>query len=195
MNELEKALMELGVERLVLPAVPSVLDTWISSFGFSRMTESERLNYLDYTFLDFQGTIMCQKLLMKAPCTESVPLRAEKQLFDVISVNDNMDLEGSSAVSEIFQADRVEDSGTVDQKSGNTARGNGNDGGKDAATLVILVKQSTGFESIPCQSEISLESLVEASDYKEDENHGNGEIICYKRRRISKPMGAEVSAC
>lgn len=29
-----------------------------------------------------------------------------------------MDLEGSSAVSEIFQADRVEDSGTVDQKSG-----------------------------------------------------------------------------
>lgn len=57
--------MELGVERLVLPAVPAVLDTWTASFGFSVMKESERVNFLDYTFLDFQGTIMCQKILQK----------------------------------------------------------------------------------------------------------------------------------
>ncbi|KAL0370702.1 UNVERIFIED_CONTAM: hypothetical protein Sangu_0388300, partial [Sesamum angustifolium] len=56
-------LLELGVERLVLPAVPSVLNTWTTSFGFSVMTESERLNFLDYTFLDFQGTVICQKVL------------------------------------------------------------------------------------------------------------------------------------
>ncbi|KAF4369210.1 hypothetical protein G4B88_009508, partial [Cannabis sativa] len=63
MNELEKKLMELGVERLVLPAVPSVLNTWTTSFGFLKMTASERLKFLDYTFLDFQGTVMCQKPL------------------------------------------------------------------------------------------------------------------------------------
>lgn len=56
-------LAELGVERLVLPAVSSVLDTWTKSFGFSVMKESERLNFLDYTFLEFRETIMCQKLL------------------------------------------------------------------------------------------------------------------------------------
>lgn len=67
-------LMQLGVERLVLPAVPSVLNTWTTSFGFSTMTASERLQFLDYTFLDFQGTIMCQKQLMKNPPTEAVPL-------------------------------------------------------------------------------------------------------------------------
>ena len=60
-------LVGLGVERLVLPAVPSVLNTWTSSFGFSLMTESEKLNFLGYTFLDFQGTHMCQKSLMMAP--------------------------------------------------------------------------------------------------------------------------------
>ncbi|XAR58903.1 Histone acetyltransferase [Bertholletia excelsa] len=71
MNELEKMLLELGVERLVLPAVPSVLDTWTNSFGFKRMTKLERVNFVDYTFLDFQGTIMCQKLLRRIPRIES----------------------------------------------------------------------------------------------------------------------------
>lgn len=57
--------MELGVERLVLPAVPSVLQTWTSSFGFSVMTEAQKMDFLGYTFLDFQGTHMCQKRLAK----------------------------------------------------------------------------------------------------------------------------------
>lgn len=68
-------LMDLGVERLVLPAVPSVLNTWTTAFGFSRMTVPERLQFLDYTFLDFQDTIMCQKLLMKIPPAEPSLLR------------------------------------------------------------------------------------------------------------------------
>lgn len=63
MNLILQKLAELGVERLVLPAIPSVLDTWINSFGFSKMDESERLNFLVYTFLDFQGTVFCEKLL------------------------------------------------------------------------------------------------------------------------------------
>nr|XP_027126710.1 increased DNA methylation 1-like [Coffea arabica] len=76
MNELEKKLIELGVQRLVLPAVPSVLSTWETSFGFSRITESERLNFLDCTFLDFQGSHMCQKLLKNTQCTELSQLTA-----------------------------------------------------------------------------------------------------------------------
>ncbi|KAD3336483.1 hypothetical protein R6Q59_028321 [Mikania micrantha] len=64
MQELEKKLKELGVERLVLPAVSSVLHTWTRSFGFSEMTDSEKLKFLGCTFLDFQGTAMCHKLLV-----------------------------------------------------------------------------------------------------------------------------------
>lgn len=79
MNELEKLLIELGVERLVLPAVPGVVDTWTNKFGFSKMTESERLQYSDYTFLDFQDTTMCQKLLRKVPLSALESLLPWKQ--------------------------------------------------------------------------------------------------------------------
>lgn len=64
MDELEKQLMNLGVERLMLPAVPSVLDTWINGFGFSKLTDAEKMQYLDRTFLDFPGTIKCLKVLL-----------------------------------------------------------------------------------------------------------------------------------
>ena len=72
MNELEKQLMVLGVEKLILPAAQGVLKTWTSSFRFSEMTDFERSQLLDYTFLDFQDTIMCQKFLMKNPGAEIV---------------------------------------------------------------------------------------------------------------------------
>lgn len=75
--------MELGVQRLILPAVPSVLNTWTGSFGFSKMTDSERLEFVDYTFLDFQDTIMCQKLLMRIPSAESSP---SKGLFNIFQL-------------------------------------------------------------------------------------------------------------
>uniref|UniRef100_A0A7N0VI94 Uncharacterized protein n=1 Tax=Kalanchoe fedtschenkoi TaxID=63787 RepID=A0A7N0VI94_KALFE len=63
MNELEKKLAGLGIERLVLPAVPSVLSTWTNSFGFSPMPASDRLQLLSYPLLDFEGTTLCQKFL------------------------------------------------------------------------------------------------------------------------------------
>ncbi|XP_017434654.2 uncharacterized protein LOC108341489 isoform X1 [Vigna angularis] len=78
-NELEKKLMKLDVERLVLPAVPSVLETWTGSFGFAKMTDYERSQFLDYTFLDFEGTIMCQKLLMNIASSDSVLLTESKR--------------------------------------------------------------------------------------------------------------------
>ncbi|GMI78480.1 hypothetical protein like AT5G58610 [Hibiscus trionum] len=62
-NELEKNLAKLGVQKLILPAVAGVVDTWTTIFGFSQLTGGERSELLQYTFLDFQGTIMCQKPL------------------------------------------------------------------------------------------------------------------------------------
>ncbi|KAI3682369.1 hypothetical protein L1987_82301 [Smallanthus sonchifolius] len=63
MDEIEKKLGELGVERVVLPAVPEMISTWTESFGFSVMTELERLDLVGYKFLDFPGTIKCHKML------------------------------------------------------------------------------------------------------------------------------------
>lgn len=65
-------LKEVGVERLVLPAVSSVLQTWTRSFGFSAMTESDKFKFLDFTFLDFQGTTMCHKFLIKPSISKGI---------------------------------------------------------------------------------------------------------------------------
>ncbi|CAL9123328.1 unnamed protein product, partial [Musa textilis] len=70
-NELEKLLRSLGVERLLLPAVPQLLQTWTTSFGFTQMTSSDRLELLKYPLLSFSGTTMCQKLLGAAAKTVS----------------------------------------------------------------------------------------------------------------------------
>ncbi|KAE8679910.1 Galactose oxidase/kelch repeat superfamily protein [Hibiscus syriacus] len=63
MDELEKNLVKLGVDMLVLPALPTTFETWTNNFGFSRMPYVERVKLFPYAILDFQGTIICQKLL------------------------------------------------------------------------------------------------------------------------------------
>ncbi|KAL4587477.1 hypothetical protein LXL04_000348 [Taraxacum kok-saghyz] len=65
MDELERKLGELGVERLVLPAVPDMVSTWTEAFGFNTMTDSERLSLVKCKFLDFPGTVKCQKILKR----------------------------------------------------------------------------------------------------------------------------------
>ncbi|KAM0892929.1 hypothetical protein ACQ4PT_025412 [Festuca glaucescens] len=65
-NNLEKLLGELGVERLVLPAVPELLQTWTESFGFQVMSQSDKLEIAEHTILCFQGTTMCHKFINKA---------------------------------------------------------------------------------------------------------------------------------
>lgn len=56
-------LTQLGVERLILPAIPQLRKMWETSFGFSEMPFSERLQLSGYPFLCFQGTMMLQKFL------------------------------------------------------------------------------------------------------------------------------------
>ncbi|GMJ08620.1 hypothetical protein HRI_004531200 [Hibiscus trionum] len=62
-QELEKLLVQMGIERLVLPAITQLRETWEKSFGFLEMPFSERLQFLGYPFLAFQGTTMLHKLL------------------------------------------------------------------------------------------------------------------------------------
>ncbi|GKV26223.1 hypothetical protein SLEP1_g35566 [Rubroshorea leprosula] len=129
MDELEKKLMELGVERLILPAVSSLLQTWRSSFGFSEMTASERLKFVDYSFLDFPDTIMCQKLLSKRPCAESDTLREHHHGY-YNDVNDTaaVNVSSISPPSEAFHPGKIEgsrilDRGLVDVDPGESCSG------------------------------------------------------------------------
>ncbi|KAK8662937.1 hypothetical protein V6N13_024823 [Hibiscus sabdariffa] len=60
-DELEKNLVKLGVEKLVLIWLPTTVEMWTNNFGISRMPDDERVKLLQYTLLDFQGTVICQK--------------------------------------------------------------------------------------------------------------------------------------
>nr|XP_017222882.1 PREDICTED: uncharacterized protein LOC108199541 isoform X1 [Daucus carota subsp. sativus]XP_017222883.1 PREDICTED: uncharacterized protein LOC108199541 isoform X1 [Daucus carota subsp. sativus]XP_017222884.1 PREDICTED: uncharacterized protein LOC108199541 isoform X1 [Daucus carota subsp. sativus]XP_017222885.1 PREDICTED: uncharacterized protein LOC108199541 isoform X1 [Daucus carota subsp. sativus]XP_017222886.1 PREDICTED: uncharacterized protein LOC108199541 isoform X1 [Daucus carota subsp. len=173
MNELEKVLTEVGVERLVLPAASSVLNTWISSFGFSKMLQSDKLKLMNYTFLEFQGTTMCQKFLKEARIESSPPGSALQHCSDA---NRNVDIGLEGSISSLM----LQPEQALAQKSTNFAGGSGSDTGA----------------IIPCQSEIFLKNSFEGgTDCKKDMNRGKAEIIYYKRRRISKPGGAQVSVC
>ncbi|EEF32995.1 hypothetical protein RCOM_0623590 [Ricinus communis] len=63
-------------------------------------------NLKDYSFLDFQDTVMCHKLLMKTPSADSSPLTEVQPMVqeDACGNGDNIDLKGPSPVSEVLQA-------------------------------------------------------------------------------------------
>lgn len=67
MGELEKQLIRLGVESLVLHSSKEALNTWTKNFGFAEMTLTHKLEFIDYNFFEFQETVMCLKRLIQ-PC-------------------------------------------------------------------------------------------------------------------------------
>ncbi|KAK7305415.1 hypothetical protein VNO77_43321 [Canavalia gladiata] len=162
MNELEKKLMQLGVERIVLPAVPSVLETWTGSFGFVKMTSFERSQFLDYTFLDFQGTIMCQKLLQKIPSRDSVLSIESQQKYDILSRSCSVNFDKSS---EVYQEEETDKGGMLDQQMGDVCEGINDNHGNNAIDPVTMVEQPSQGNP-QCQNETSSSqcSLVNQAD-------------------------------
>ncbi|XVF19847.1 hypothetical protein REPUB_Repub11eG0146100 [Reevesia pubescens] len=185
MNELEKKLMELGVQRLILPAVHNVLHTWTGSFGFSKMMPSERLQFVDYTFLDFQGAIMCQKLLLERPLVESnLSIGSQFELHsDTFESSDNVDVDGS--ISEVFQAGQIEENAFMNQGLLEIDAGGGINSNDNHVHIVVAVNQPNQIVHDQCDNEVNPECSVEDTNFKESKCSGSDFIRCYKRRRIS----------
>ncbi|KAI8022433.1 Increased DNA methylation 1 [Camellia lanceoleosa] len=70
LHELEKMLTQMGIQRLVVPAISESKEIWKTSFGFSEMSLPERLELLGYPFLVFQGTTLFHKVLSKSVTTK-----------------------------------------------------------------------------------------------------------------------------
>ncbi|GER28061.1 acyl-CoA N-acyltransferase [Striga asiatica] len=185
MEELEKKLIELGVERFVLPAVPSVLNTWTMGFGFSVMNESERLKLLDYTFLDFQGTIFCHKVLTSnpSPVASSLLTGTQAESCDHVNKNVNVELNGNSTVSEDFHGEVVEETDIMVRGSTGVAAVSDRENGNCSDHLAIVVDQSEPSNCSPLNLKIVLEFPSGVTANKPDENKTEGVIKCYKRRK------------
>ncbi|KAL3750520.1 hypothetical protein ACJRO7_011510 [Eucalyptus globulus] len=183
MDELEKNLKELGVEMLVLPAVSSVLNTWITSFGFKKMTDDERLQFLGYNFLDFQGTVMCQKRLADITLAESNLPRGSWHTFedDANLQLDEVDLVGSSAVFDILREDTTEGSETVAEGLLSSAVGAVVDhSGSSSWENFLLLDNFDGKEcGVEASSMLSNQNALEV----ESGGYSDGGLKCYQRRK------------
>ncbi|XP_021855185.1 uncharacterized protein [Spinacia oleracea] len=168
MQEIEKNLIKLGVTRLVLPAAASVLNTWTSAFGFTPVSNTERLEFLSYSFLDFQDTVMCQKRLGKLPFplphlsrdTSGVHLQVYRNI-EGNSISD--DPEGNSPISEVSQEDQIE----RELVDGSCEKSNGGINDQDT-TIAIMVTDPTNQEYEACNSLSLKEQKIERD--KCDEN-------------------------
>jgi hypothetical protein len=65
MGVLENRLTGLGVGSLVLHSSKDAIDTWKNAFHFAMMTDEGKRKFIDYTFNEFQDTIMYLKPLNK----------------------------------------------------------------------------------------------------------------------------------
>ncbi|XP_026423471.1 uncharacterized protein LOC113319429 [Papaver somniferum] len=113
---LEEKLRELEVERVILP-IPQVLHTWSTFLGFSKLTKSESLEFLQYTFQDFQDTRTCQKFLRMSPITDiprELPRQSNADAPRLVGTCTHVD----ALVATVIQAERLEWSQVAEKQLG-----------------------------------------------------------------------------
>ncbi|KAJ4975081.1 hypothetical protein NE237_000187 [Protea cynaroides] len=70
-NAIEEMLKSFKVERLVLPAIPNLVDTWTSGFGFKPLEEKERKLLNNINLMVFPGTTLLKKSLYEKKAKDS----------------------------------------------------------------------------------------------------------------------------
>ncbi|KAJ6846079.1 uncharacterized protein M6B38_278550 [Iris pallida] len=75
LNEVESALCSLNIERLIIPAISEMMDTWTNVFGFKHLETSEKQDLQSTNLLIFPATGLLLKPLQKnhsvEPCETS----------------------------------------------------------------------------------------------------------------------------
>ncbi|XP_043688984.1 increased DNA methylation 1-like [Telopea speciosissima] len=86
LNAIEEMLKSFKVERLVLAAIPTLVDTWTSGFGFKPLEDKDREQLNSINLMVFPGTTLLKKNLYEKKATDvklsglahaSSPLRTE----------------------------------------------------------------------------------------------------------------------
>jgi len=84
LSTMPQALRFLKVEKLIIPAISELMETWTAVFGFNALGESDRQEMRTLNMLAFPGTDMLQKKLFSDQRSAKKNLAGSAQLIDHI---------------------------------------------------------------------------------------------------------------
>ncbi|KAL3638814.1 hypothetical protein CASFOL_016721 [Castilleja foliolosa] len=108
LTSVEKVLCSLGIEKLVIPAISELNETWTNVFGFGPVEESTRQRMRNMSIIAFPGVDMLEKPLVAHPSikdqigfavTESTEVQTQHQNTKDELIEENKDIDEPKAVT------------------------------------------------------------------------------------------------
>lgn len=77
---IEEMLISFKVEKLVVAAIPALVETWTKGFGFELVDSEEKKSLNKINFMVFPETLMLKKSLYKPPSGDNLPCEKDKSI-------------------------------------------------------------------------------------------------------------------
>lgn len=108
LNCVEKMLISLNVKMLLISAIPSLVDTWVSSFGFKPVEAEDRQQLAKLNLMPFPDTTLLKKKLQGASAlepVESIDCGSSEQQFPDCS--ESIESASAAAINQATENDEV----------------------------------------------------------------------------------------
>ncbi|XP_042402627.1 uncharacterized protein LOC121992374 isoform X1 [Zingiber officinale] len=160
LSGIESALSSLNVEKLVIPAISELKDTWINVFGFRPLEVSQEVDARSINILVFPGTGLLQKQLLKSHSSENMSVDGVRLVkYDIEHHKKTSTHDSSEALCAILEF----------PYSAQTV------GSCRNATEIERESSDHPAEAINCKS----------FEYKSSENAGDVSMNTYSKRRLT----------